>query len=105
MRSRANAGAATFLVECYWPGTSREKAAAAVARAGQVAREMTRQGRAVRCVHATFVPAEEVLFCLYEARSVEEVEEANARAEAPVSRIAEAAALPLSAPRSRPAVS
>ncbi len=93
MRSRGDGGAAAFFVESYWPGVSSEKAAAAVARVGQAARDMTRQGRAVRCLHATFIPAEEVLFCLYEAGSVEEVTEANARAELPVSRVQQAAVL------------
>jgi len=64
-----------------------------VIRAGWAAREMRRHGRTVRCLHATFIPAEEVLFCVYEAQAVEDVAEVNARARVPATRIVEAAVL------------
>jgi Protein of unknown function (DUF4242) len=50
---------------------------------------MTRQGKPVRYLRSTFLPAEEKSFCLFEGGSLEQVREANERAELPLERIVE----------------
>ena len=63
-----------YLVECYWPGVSAGKVAAAVERAKQAAGELRSQGRAVRFLGSILVPADETVFCLFDG------EEADVRA-------------------------
>ena len=84
------AGLNTYLVEVYLPRTSRGGADAVAARARAAAAEMRRSGRAIRFVRSFFVPEDELWFCFYEARSVDDVTEATSRAELALSRIQQA---------------
>jgi Protein of unknown function (DUF4242) len=63
-----------YLVECYWPGVSAEKVAAAVERAEQAAGELRSQGRPVHVLGSILVLADETVFCLFDG------EEADVRA-------------------------
>ena len=55
-----------YLVECYWPGVSAEKLADAAERAERAAGELCSQGRPVRFLGSILVPADEVVFCLFD---------------------------------------
>lgn len=71
----------TYLVECYWPGVSETKLAEAVERAaGETA---------ARCVESILIPADEIVLCLFEARSAGAVRDATRRARLPSERIVE----------------
>jgi Nickel responsive protein SCO4226-like len=54
-----------YLVECYWPGVSEAKLAAAVERAQQAAAALRGQGRELRFLGSILVPADETVFCLF----------------------------------------
>ncbi|HVE25417.1 MAG TPA: nickel-binding protein [Sporichthya sp.] len=56
----------SYLVECYWPGVSEEKLAAAAERVRAAASELSRHGREVRFVGSILVPADETVFCLFD---------------------------------------
>ena len=77
----------TFLVEHYRPGLTAEELGAWAARVRATTDEMEREGKAVRYVRATIVPADEWLICVLEAASEALVREAYARAELPFERI------------------
>ena len=78
-----------YMVERYLPGITPEQLAAAAARAKSVTAEMTQQGKPVRYLRSTFLPAEEKSFCLFDAPSPERVKEANELAQIPLQRIVE----------------
>jgi hypothetical protein len=80
----------TFLVEAYVPRTSPGGAAAVAARARSAAAQMRRDGTPIRFVRSFFIPEDELWFCFYEARSVDEVAEATRRAELLLGRIQQA---------------
>jgi hypothetical protein len=80
----------TFLLERYWPGATVEQAVTALTRGARLLEEMRSEGKHVRYVHATFVPRDETVFCVVEARSEGEVAELNERAGLSFDRIAEA---------------
>jgi hypothetical protein len=77
----------TYLVEAYLPRTSPGGANAVAARARGAAADMRRDGTAIRFVRSFFVPEDELWFCFYEARSVDDVSEAAMRAKLEVGRI------------------
>lgn len=77
------------MVERYWPGLTEEKLRSALARVIQVSGQMRRAGMAVEYVSSTLVPTEEVVFCLFEGGSAEEIAEVNHRAQIPAERISE----------------
>jgi hypothetical protein len=83
----------TYVLEAYMPRTSAGGPAAAAARANRAAAEMRRNGSPVRLLLLFFLPEDELWFCLYEARSLEEVVEAGRLAELRVGRIQRAIAL------------
>jgi len=78
-----------YMVERHLPGITPELLTAAVGRAKSVTAEMTQQGKPVRYLRSTFLPAEEKAFCLFEAPSPDRVREANERAQIPLQRIIE----------------
>ncbi len=78
----------TYLVECYWPGVSEHKVAAAARQAGAVAAQLRRQGRELRFLGSLLVPAEETVFCLFEGTE-SDVRAASAQAGIPAERILE----------------
>jgi hypothetical protein len=79
-----------FLLEAYLPRADAGGPAAAAARACAAARQMRREGASVRFLRSFFLPEDELWFCLYEARSVDEVAEASRRAELVLGRIQQA---------------
>ncbi len=80
----------TYLVEAYLPRTSPGGADAAAVRARAAAAEMRRGGTAIRFLGSFFVPEDELWFCFYEARSVDDVAEASRRAQLVPGRIQQA---------------
>jgi hypothetical protein len=80
----------TFVLEAYMPRTSAGEPAAAAARAHRAAAEMRRRGSPVRLLRSFFLPADELWFGLYEARSLEDAAEAGSRAELAIGRIQQA---------------
>jgi Protein of unknown function (DUF4242) len=82
----------TYLVEHYRPGLSvngfREWAARVCAAAG----EMEREGKPVRYLRSTIVPADEAVLCVLDASSEELVRETYTRAGISFERISAAIA-------------
>jgi muconolactone delta-isomerase len=78
---------AVYLVERDLPGITMEQLAASQKRAIQTVKELTAQGKDVRYIRSTFVPGENRCMCLFEAPSVDNVREANERAQIPFTRI------------------
>jgi uncharacterized protein DUF4242 len=70
----------TFLLEAYVPRTCAGGPAATAARARATATAMRREGIPIRVLRSFFMPEDELWFCLYEARSVDDVAEASQRA-------------------------
>jgi hypothetical protein len=60
---------ARFLGESYPVGSKPEQLAATVDSAREIAAELRAAGSDVSLLSSTFVPAEEALFCLFEAPS------------------------------------
>ena len=77
-----------YLVECYWPGVSAEKLAAAVERAEQAADELRSQGRSLRFLGSILVPADEIVFCLFDGEETD-VRTVSQKAGLPFERILE----------------
>ena len=80
----------TYLLEAYMPRTSADGPAAAAARARASAAQMRREGTPIRVLRSFFAPEDELWFCLYEARSSDDVAEASRRAELGFGRIQKA---------------
>jgi hypothetical protein len=80
----------TYLVERYWPGVTSELLLEAVDRGRTVTEQMSAGGTRVRDIISVLIPAEEVVFSLYEGPSAEAVLQLNERAGIQVSRIVEA---------------
>jgi len=78
------------MVESYPVGLTADELTAASDRAARVAQELQLDGINVRLVESTLVPAEDSLFCIFEAPSREVVEEIAARAAIPIDRLIEA---------------
>jgi len=79
-----------FMVESYPVGLTADELTAASDRAARVAEEFRLDGIDVRLIESTLVPAEESLFCIFEAPSREVVEEVATRAALPIERLIEA---------------
>ena len=77
-----------YLVECYWPGVSAAKLAAAVERAEQAADELRGQGRSLHFLGSILVPADEVVFCLFDGAEAD-VRAVSEKAGVPFERILE----------------
>jgi hypothetical protein len=93
-RAHRAAAEMTYLVECFWPGVSQEQLVLAGAQARQAALQLSADGAAVRYLGAILVPADEVVFYLFESASAEFVRAANERAAIPFERIVESVQLP-----------
>ncbi len=79
-----------FMVESYPVGLTADELTAASNRADRVAEQFRLDGIDVRLIESTLVPAEESLFCIFEAPSREVVEEVAIRAALPIERLIEA---------------
>jgi hypothetical protein len=90
-------GLETYLVEAYLPRTSPGGPDAAAARARAAATQMRREGTPIRVRRSFFLPEDELWFCLYDARSADEVAEASRRAELVLGRIQRAVGVDVSA--------
>jgi hypothetical protein len=82
-----------YLVERYWPGVTSELLLEALNRGRQVMEQMRTEGTSVGEVITILIPAEEVVFSVYEGPSAAAVRRLNERADIPVSRIVEAIAV------------
>jgi Protein of unknown function (DUF4242) len=72
---------ATYLAECFWPGVTEAKLAAAAERVAD--------DRSVTCQQLIFIPADEIVLCLFQAPSEAAINEAARRAGLPSERIVE----------------
>jgi hypothetical protein len=86
-----------FLVERYWPGIDEPRARAVVASLEATARTMADEGLAVEHVGSILMPADQVVFSLITAADEAAVRALNARADAPIDRIAAAIGLGIGA--------
>jgi hypothetical protein len=77
----------SYLVEAYVPCTQVEALARAVSRAREAAALLTVEGRRIRFVRSTFVPADELCLLAFEAESASIVGEVAERAEIEFERI------------------
>jgi hypothetical protein len=83
----------TYLVERYWPGVTIEQLLEALRLCRGVMELMRDEGIRFRHISCTLIPAEEVVFSVYEGPSADAVRLLNERAGIPVSRIVEAIAM------------
>lgn len=83
----------TYLVERYWPGVTAEQLREAVERACRVMEQMSGEGTPVRNISCTLIPAEEVVFSVYEGPSAAAILQLSERAGIPASRIVAAIAV------------
>ena len=80
--------ASLFLVECFWPGVTREHVEAANARARARAAARLRAGSSLRFLGSLLVPSDEVVLFQFTAGSSEEVVRTSREAELPFDRVA-----------------
>jgi hypothetical protein len=78
----------TYLVECYWPGVSEEKVAAAVGRAEEAAHKLRTQGRELRFRGSILVRDDETVFYLFDGEEAD-VRAVSEHAEVPYERVLE----------------
>ena len=83
----------TYLVERYWPGVTSELLLDALNRGRRAMEQMSAEGTRVRDITSILIPAEEVVFSVYEGPSAAAIRQLNDRAGIPVSRIVEAIAI------------
>ena len=83
----------TFLVERYLPSPSQAGLAASVARVVQACAESACDDNEVRYLHSTYLPAEDLCFCVFQAPSVAAVQAVNEAAEFTINRITDAVAM------------
>lgn len=77
----------TYLVEHYRPGLTAESFKQWAGRVRDTAVAMEREGKSVRYLRSTIVPADESLLCVLEAASEELVREVYARTGIPFERL------------------
>jgi Protein of unknown function (DUF4242) len=81
---------AVYMVERHLPGIKMDQLAAAQKAAIATSENMTREGKNVRYIRSTFVPADARCMCLFEASNATDVEEVNRKANIPFTTITEA---------------
>ena len=86
-----------FLVECFWPGVTREQVEAANARATAVALHLA--GSSLHFIGSLFLPGDEVVWFEFTGATQAEVVTASREAELPFDRVAESIRL---GPRTEP---
>ncbi|HVS05042.1 MAG TPA: nickel-binding protein [Candidatus Dormibacteraeota bacterium] len=80
---------ARFMLESYPVGISSEQLAAALMRAADVAAQLRVSGIEIRIIESTLVPAEDSLFCIFDAPSRKVVEDVVTRSGLPFERLVE----------------
>jgi hypothetical protein len=75
-----------YLVERYWPGVTSELLLEALNRGRRVMEQINAEGTPVSEVTTILIPAEEMVFSVYEGPSAAAVRQFNDRAGIPVSR-------------------
>jgi Nickel responsive protein SCO4226-like len=80
----------TYLVENYHPGLGADELNEMVSRIRDAVAEMTRDGKAIRHVRSTIVPADESFLCVIDAASEQLVRDAYTRAGISFERISPA---------------
>lgn len=88
--SSKRVGIASYLVELYLPRSRADGVAKDAARARAAADELALEGKLVRYVRTIFVPEDEICFHVYEASSMDVVQEAGLRAGLAFDRVVEA---------------
>lgn len=78
-----------FMLESYPVGVSSEELTAAFTRAADVAAQLRVSGIEVRIVESTLVPAEDSLFCIFDAPSRKVIEDVITRSGLPFERLIE----------------
>ena len=76
-----------YLVECFWPGASREVIKAASERARESAVARCREGITVAFVGSMLMPADEVVFFQFTATSEDDVTRTARAAHLPFDRV------------------
>lgn len=79
--------ATLFLVECFWPGVTREQVEAANARAREATRD--RAGASLRFLGSLLLPRDEVVLFQFTGASQEEVVHTSREAKLPIDRVSE----------------
>lgn len=77
------------MVESYPVGFTQAELTAATERASKLSAQLRIDGIDVRLVESTLVPAEESLFCIFEAPSREVVEQVVSRSGIPLERVSQ----------------
>jgi hypothetical protein len=90
--TKASQSRKVYLVEHYSPGLTVDGLGCRAARVRETAFAMGSEGRPVRYLRSTIVPADEALLCVFEAGSEELVREVYARAGVPFERLSVAIA-------------
>jgi hypothetical protein len=78
----------TYLVECFWPGLTREAVEAANGRARERAAALREAGSSLRFLGSLLLPGDEVVFFQFAGASREEVVRASLEAALPFDRVA-----------------
>jgi hypothetical protein len=91
MLKRGGIRMALYLVERHLPGITGEQLKAAAQSAKDTSAQMRQEGVPIRYLRSTFMPAEEKCFCLFDAPTVNIVEQANTRANLPFDKVHDAA--------------
>ncbi len=84
------AHSSTFLVERYLPSSAKASLAASVARVLQACTKSGCDGKEVTYLHSTYLPAEELCFCVFQGPSSAAVQSVNDAAQFALDRITEA---------------
>jgi hypothetical protein len=77
----------TYLVECFWPGVTRDVIKAASERAHKSAVAQCREGFSVAFVGSMLIPADEVVFFQFTAASEDNVVRTASAAGLPFDRV------------------
>jgi Nickel responsive protein SCO4226-like len=88
-----------YLLELYLPAGDQGQLADTARRARAAAASLNRQGTPIRYLRSILVPEDETCFCLYQAASADQVQQAAVQADLPVQRISEAISDPKPARR------
>jgi hypothetical protein len=76
-----------FLVERYLPPAAVDGLAASVARVARLCADHDPTASGVQYLHSSYLPTEDICFCLFRAPSAEAVREINSQADFALDRI------------------